>query len=196
MKLRARAAAKILSDNLGKKAKGSGNRAMSVSAAMRAAGYSPSYCKQPQEWDRTKTAKQCLEEFLPDELIHTRHNENLSASFLQHYYFPKPTPEKKRVGKKWITEQKNDLSNEEIKEIVESQPGCKLTYIKRDFGGAWAYFTAPDSKSRNTAIDMAYKRKGSYKPDKLNIKLREYEELSDEELAARIKRAKDKLLRK
>jgi hypothetical protein len=172
------------------------NGGKSLSQAMIDVGYSRGYAHNPHKWDRTKTAKQCLEEYLPDELIHKRHEELVNAGYLQHYYFPKPAPEKVRQGKKWMMVEKNELTNEEIREIIESQDGCRLTYVKRDYGGAFAYFTAPDSKARKDGIDMAYKRKGSYAPEELDVKMRKYQELSDVELSTVIKKAKEKLIRK
>lgn len=155
---------------------GKGKKRMPASKALDAVGYSPAYAKNPKKFFNTKTVKELLKEYLPDELLAIRHAELLDAAEIQHYVFPKI---KSGKGKRDIT-----LTNAEIKTIVESVPGCRLIYIKRDFMGAWAYFQAPDTKSRKDAIDMAYKRKGDYAAETLNIVQRKYQNYSNAELMA------------
>jgi hypothetical protein len=164
---RAKLVYRKMSENVGKKP-------LSTSAAMRAVGYSPSYSENPQRFLATKTAKELEKLYLPDELIAMRHAELLGAAEIQHYVFPKI---KSGKGNKTAS-----LTNAEIKTIVESVPGCRLIYVKRDFMGAWAYFQTPDCKSRKDAIDMAYKRKGTYSPEKIDIIQRKYQSLSNAEL--------------
>ncbi len=157
----------------------------SMSAAMLSVGFSPAYAKNPQKFLKTKTAQELLDEYLPDEMVAMRHSELLNAGEIQHYIFPKLSDEmakdKKRKG---VKIKKNELTNKEIKEIVESVPGCRLIYVKRDFMGAWAFFSAPDGRIRKDAIDMAYKRKGDYAPDKIQVSRGKYSELTNAELAA------------
>ena len=186
-KIRAKSAIVKLAENGGK----------SMSAAMRAVGYSPEYARQPQKFLKTKTAQELLEEYLPDELIAKRHSELLDAADIQHYCFPK-LGENRVKGKKGEKSkvEKQELTNEEIKEIVESVPGCRLIYVKRDFMGAWAFYQVPDTKSRKDAIDMAYKRKGDYAPDKIELTKRKYQDLTNAELAALETKLKNHLLKR
>jgi hypothetical protein len=44
------------------------------------------------------------------------------------------------------------------------------------------------------AADMGYKLRGKYAPEQIDLTTRKYEQLSDVELAAIIKKQKDKLL--
>jgi hypothetical protein len=180
-------------ENIGKP----GKRAGSISAAMRSVGYSYSYSKNPQAFTATKTYQECVKEYLPDELITKRHNELANASEINHYIFPnlsdRPVKKGKHVG---IKIQKNELTNGEIKEIVESVPGCRLIYVKRDWVGAIAFYSQPDSKSRKDAIDMAYKLKGYYAPEKIQLVRRKYQDLTDKDLAELEKTLKKFLLKK
>lgn len=172
------------------------NGGKSVSAAMRAVGYSPEYARQPQKFLRTKTAQELEQEYLPDELIATKHRELLEAGEIQHYVFPKGGGARVKAKGKTRASRESGLTNAEIKTIVESVPGCRLIYVKRDYMGAWAFFEAPDHRSRERAIDMAYKRKGTYAPEQINITRRKYQGLSNAELVAKKKKLKDFLLKK
>jgi hypothetical protein len=155
-----------------------------VSKAMRDVGFSPRYAHNPQQFLKTKTAQELMKEYLPDELIAKKHNELLNAAEIQHYIFPHE-PKKKQ------------LSNEEVKEIVESVPGCRLIYVKRDkFSGTTAYFQAPNGKIQKDAVDMAYKLFGSYAAEKIELTKRKYQDLTDEELVAKRKALRDVLLKK
>lgn len=190
---------------------GNGGKPMAMSKALAAVGYSPSYSDNPQRFLRTKTAQELLEEYLPDELIAKRHSELLDAGEIQHYLFPsiketvveeekEPQPNggalkrKKKKPAKHI--KKMELTNEEIKMIVESVPGCRLIYVKRDWTGAWAFFSSPNTRSRKDAIDMAYKRKGDYAAEKVELTKRKYQDLSNAELMALEAKLKGFLLKK
>lgn len=193
-KIRAKLVYKKIVENRGKP--------MSVSKAMEAVGYSSAYASNPQQFTRTKTAQELEKEYLPDELIAERHHELLNATDIQHYCFPKlakgcgiNTKIKRKKGGK-IKVEENELTNEEIKTIVESVSGCRLIYIKRDFMGAWAFYQVPDTKSRKDAIDMAYKRKGVYAPERIELTKRKYQDLSNAELMALQTKLKNFLLKR
>lgn len=177
---------------------GSGGKPMAMSKALAAVGYSPNYSKNPQAFLRTKSAQELLQEYLPDELIAQRHAELLDAGEVQHYLFPSIKEERKNSkGKKRGTEvKKNELTNDEIKIIVESVPGCRLIYVKRDWSGAWAFYSAPNTRSRKDAIDMAYKRKGDYAAEKVELTKRKYQDLSNADLVALENKLKNFLLKK
>ena len=164
-----------------------------VSKALREVGYSTNYSKNPDQFTKTKTFQALIDEYLPDELITKTHRELMTAGEIQHYCFPKL----KEINKnKKSNKQEGELTNDEIRAIVESVPGCRLIYVKRDFMGAWAFFEAPDTKSRKDAVDMAYKLRGSYSAEKIELTKRKFQDLSDEELMAREKAMKQFLLKK
>lgn len=188
------------------------NGSKSISAAMRAVGYSPAYSRHPEKFMRTKTAQELLREYLPAELVAKRHSELLDSSEIQHYFFPKikeqvveedlePQPnggklkrKTKKPARKSIKEK--ELTNEEIKEIVESVPGCRLIYVKRGWDGTWAFFQSPNAKSRKDAIDMSYKLYGSYAAEKVELTKRKYQDLSNADLVALELKLKKTLLKK
>lgn len=132
--------------------------------AAKEAGYADSIAKNPKKITESKGWETLQEEFLPDPLLAQRHQELLNANYIQHYVFPKMTTEVKK-GRKTI---KGTLllSDEEIKVIVESVPGCKLIYIKADSFNKIAFFQAPDNRGRKDALDMAYKLTGKYAEQK------------------------------
>jgi hypothetical protein len=170
---------------------------------MRENGLSDAYSKNPKQFLNTKTAQELMEEYLPDEMIAQRHNELANAGAISHYTFPAIIRERvvdnpnKKVGGK-IKAKKPEaecITDEEIKSVVESVPGCKLIYIKYDTfqGGKTAYYQAPDSRSRKDAIDMVYKLKGAYAAEKIELTKRKYQDLSNAELAALEKKLIDSI---
>jgi hypothetical protein len=160
-------------------AKKSCGKRKSTRRIIKDAGFSQCYADNPKRLLETKTAKELMRMFLPDWKIYSTHGELMAASEIQHYVFPKLIGTKGK-GARSKTKQ---IDNAEIKGIVESVPGCKLIYIKRDpYIGSVAFFQAPDNKSRREAVDMAYKLKGNYSPEKIDIIQRKYQSLSNAEL--------------
>ena len=108
------------------------------------AGYSKAYSTNPGQLKKTLSWQELMEKNLPDDLLSQRHNELLTAMTIGNYVFV------------------NSLTDEEIRQVVESAPGCKLIKIQRNQAHARAYFSVPDNKPRKDAIDMAYKLKSKY----------------------------------
>ena len=145
-------AVKKLSEIL-RKAKGQKN--VTMGKILKEAGYSDSVSKHPDIVTETKGFKELLEEYLPDALIQQTHKDLLQAARLDEYKMDA------------------NLDDKEIQSIVESVPGCKVRKILRFKKDLYVtvYFWAPDGQSRKAAIDMAYKLKGSYAPEKSKIDL-------------------------
>lgn len=95
------------------------NNGTSISAAMRKAGYSKNYSKNPQSLVSTKSWQELMEQYLPDELLTKRHRELLDDD---------------------------------------------------------------DSSIRLRSVDLGYKIKNKFEPAVLEHIIRNYEDLSDEEL--------------
>ena len=111
-----------------------------------------------------------MEKFLPRKKVYETHGQLLKSSTIQHFVFPKLKNSK-------------PISKTAIKKIIESVDGCELIYIREDtYIGSIAFFKAPDNKGRHGALDMAYKLRGEYSPEKVEIVRRKYEDMSDEEL--------------
>ena len=53
----------------------------------------------------------------------------------------------------------------------------------------------PDNAARNKAVEMAYKLRGNFAPEQIELTKRKYQNLSNSELAALIKQAKEVLLK-
>jgi len=159
----------------------------SMKTLMEAVDYSKGYAHNPHLLKGTETWNELMGMFLPKSKLAMRHEELVDFASIEHYIFPK-------TGKGKNTKY---LSDEEIKEIVESVPGCKLIYIKPDFyTGKVAFFQAPDGRIRKDAVDMAYKLYGAYAPEQIALVKRKYQDLSNKDLAEFEKTLMDFLLKK
>lgn len=166
-----------------------GKRKKSIGRLMVEVGYSPAYAKNPKDLRGTKTWIELMNIYLSDKEISKKHFELLNAGAIQQFTFPKI----KDKGSK----RKRFLDNKTIKAIVEGVPGCKLIYVKRDeYTGSIAFFQAPDNRSRKDALDMAYKLGGKYAPEQVEVVKRKYEDMSNADLAAKIKLLKNFLLKR
>jgi len=117
-----------------------------LTKAMAEAHYAPSTSKRTNKLTRTKGWQELTKQFLNDEEIARKHNEQLNASKHSKLYF--------------------DIDDEDDLIIdVCKQLGVELLYIKvnKDKTGKTANVKAPDFFFRDLAIDKAYKVKGRYK---------------------------------
>ena len=140
---------------------------------MREVGYAVNYSTQPSSLRKTKSWQNLLDIYLPQEKVAKVHRELLDSAEIQHLSFPFSGKGKNRTV----------ASDDEIKKIIQSVNGCKLVYIKHDdYSGSIAFFQAPDGKVRKDAVDMAYKLRGAYTPEEIELTRRKYQDLSDAEL--------------
>jgi hypothetical protein len=115
---------------------------------MESVGYSKGYSKNPKILKGTETFQELLKIYLPKSKTVRRHGELQDHCSIEHYVFPKITK----------TKRETELTDGDIKKIVESVPGCTLIYIKRDnYAGKIAFYQSPDGRIRKDAVDMAYK---------------------------------------
>lgn len=159
--------AKIILENVGKP----------VSTAMLEAGYSPSMAKNPQVLTNTKAWAQLMAEYLPDHSIAERHKELLNSTTLDHQVFALgPKDEKDKLSyieadkAKAIKDGKEYreieyVTDEDIRQMFEDI-NCKVRRIVHRETARDVYFWVADNRSRKDAIDMAYKLKGNYAPEK------------------------------
>ena len=148
-----------LKKNLGEK---------SITKAMEKSGYSEHYSNNG-DVKKTKTFQELVKEHLSDEKVVKRHGFLLESRRLDHMVFP------------------TKMEDELIEELLESV-NCTLRKIVHSEQAKHAYFWAYDSKAVKDALDMAYKLKGSYAPEKVED-VSKYSSLSTEELARRKKAA-------
>lgn len=142
------------------------NKGMAVSRAMLEAGYPPTTAKNPQQLTQSQGWQQLMEEYLPDAEIAEKHKQLLNQTRVEYFVFPKT------------------MSDGEILEKVSSA-GLDLIVIQNGEKGRYAFYATADANARSKAIDMAYKLKGSYAPEKsivANINLNADKEQRSREL--------------
>lgn len=137
---------------------------------MIAAGYAPSTASdQPKRTRLGKNFRQLLDEIMPEEDIVKQHEALLKSRKLDHMVFP------------------TKLEDEEIAELLASA-NCILRKVVHSEQAKHAYFWSPDNRARKDALDMLYKIKGNYAPEKFED-VSPYKNLSTEELLERKKAA-------
>lgn len=178
--------AKILLENKGKP----------VSIAMLEAGYPPATAKNPQQLTNSQGWQELMAEYLPDDEIAEKHKGLLRATRLDHQVFalgPKNEEDKKayieadklkaaKDGKEY--REVEYVTDEDIREMLE-EINCKVRRIVHRETARDVYFWVADNKPRKDAIDMAYKLKGQYAPDRsivANINLNADKEQRSREL--------------
>lgn len=149
----------------------------SISTAMREVGYPPNTAKNPKNLTETKGWKQLMEEYLSDNDLAQKHKELLNATKIDHMVFmlgPRNEAEREqyiaqdraKADEKGIEYKEIEyVSDDDIREML-AEVNCKVRRIVHRETARDVYFWAADNKSRKDAIDMGYKLKGSYAPDK------------------------------
>lgn len=147
-----------------------------VSKAMRDAGFSDAYSKNPQKVTASKAFKELAEEYLPDtDLLHI-HKRILAAHKLDHMIFP--------LGPKSPDETEEEVEDESDQNVFEAERtnltdddisvmlkdvGCLVRKIVHVQQARHVYFWSPDNKARTNALELAYKIRGKIKPDTNNL---------------------------
>jgi len=120
------------------------NGGKSASDAMREAGFSEAYARNPQKLTGTATWDELLDKYLPDRKLVDVHKKILNAHKLEHMVFP--------LG----------MEEGDIKKLLNSV-GSKPKKIKHGEQAIHVWYWAPDQKARASAVDLAYKVKGKLK---------------------------------
>ena len=127
---------------------------------MLSAGYKPNVAKTPALIMKTKGFRELMEENGLDDASLTRtHNELLKSARLDHMTFP--------LGpKKHETPEDTDsLSDTDIRAMLADLK-CTVRRIVHGDTARHVYFWSPNDKIRKDAVDMGYKLKGHYAPEK------------------------------
>jgi len=152
-----------------------------VSQAMSTVGYAETTVHNPSNLTESDGWKKLVDEYLSDEKLSEVHAGLLASTRLDHMVFPLGPKDDGEVG---IQEDDLDedgihvavhermkLSDEDIKEML-AEVNCKVRRIVHGETARHVYFWAADNKARKEALDMAYKLKGKYAPEKrLNLNL-------------------------
>jgi len=122
----------------------------SVSSAMREVGYSKMTCQHPSKVTRSKGFQELLEKYLPEDKLLLEHTKLLSQKQLNYFIFNK------------------DMQDEEIVEHLAAN-GFDTVTIRPSDKGKMAFYSIDDANAKKSALDMAYKLKGSYAVEKHEI---------------------------
>jgi hypothetical protein len=157
--LKAKVVAKKMLENAGKKSAGD---------TLRELGFKEGSANNPQRVTGTKSFREALEELIPQSEIARHHNLLLNG---------------KRLESVRIDDE--DYDEVELKEML-NDAGCTFRSIQIGEKGRWMYYFAPDNQAKKSALDMLYKLKGEYEPEKHEHLFPE-RNLSDAELSNEIK---------
>lgn len=156
----------------------------SVGAAMRVAKYSEATIKNPEHLTKSKGYLAILDKAgLTDEFLAKGHHELARASTLREYAFSTtpvkelieidedhPKWDKKGRGKQFVEETNNiHISDEMIASIINKISGAELIHIVTGYDKKTAYYQVPEHQARKAAHEMAYKAKGLYAPEKIDL---------------------------
>lgn len=155
---------KAMSDNVRKGGKAS------LKEAAKAEGYSESYADTGR-MTKTKSWKQMLDHYLPEDKLLKVHEQQMNSWKLQSMLFQKQVPD------------------EDIFELMETV-NCVVKKVVEIPTGKLVFYITPDNQSRNKALEMGLKLHKRL-TDKVEIRdTTPYSGLSDAELAEKIKKGK------
>jgi len=149
-----------------------------ISKAMREAGYSKKTSKTPKKLTESKAFVELMEKMgLDDKTLTKQHLNLMNSHRLDHMTFPLgPLEEEEKddddedeeEGADSFKEERTKLTDKEIQELLASA-NCVVRRIVHGEHARHVYFWAPDNKARKDALDMAYKVKGHYAPEKKHV---------------------------
>ena len=122
----------------------------SPSKAMREVGYSKGTAKNPKNLTKSKAWRELMRKYLPDKDLAESHKQLLNATKIEHMVFP------------------TSVKDKVIKELLESV-NCKVRKIQHGDMANHCWFWARDNKALKDGLDLAYKLKGKYAPEKKKL---------------------------
>jgi hypothetical protein len=149
----------------------------SISKAMLEVGYSPKTAKNPKNLTESKAFQDLMDTIgLDDETLGKKHKELLNSHRLDHMTFPLGPKEddaeledvEGEAEEELGLGERTKMSDGEIEEMLASV-NCKVRKIVHGETARHVYFWSPDNKARKEALDMAYKIKGHYAPEKKHL---------------------------
>ena len=128
-----------------------------VSKAMRDAKYSIETAKNPKKLTDSRAWEELVEENLPDKDLSRLHKKLLNSKRIEHMVFPTATEDK------------------DITSLLKSV-NCVVRKIQHGDMAIHVWFWATNDKALQSGLEMAYKLKGRYAPDKVaTIEFNKYE---------------------
>lgn len=151
-------------------------KGMSMSRAMKEAGYSHGYYNNPQELKQKESWQELLDKYVPEKFVGRKLKELSDAV----------VPDE--------LELKGALKEDDVHKVMKSMkiPKSKYTAIQTETG--WmVYYAKPDNTNRNSALDKVIKARGQYAPDKIAFTDTEGRSLKDDELDDEIEQLEEQL---
>lgn len=153
-----------------------------IGDAIRAEGYSEAVATAPTKITTSRSWAAILEEQLSDELIGTTHSGLMKSQTMDHMVFPLGPVEEFSGGKNKKNKTADDDAQPEAslpeehkerttltdKEIIEmlAEVNCTVRRIVHGETSRHVYFWSPDNNARKNALELAYKIKGRFAPEK------------------------------
>lgn len=143
-----------------------------VTAAMREAGYAEATVNTPGKLTKSKTWKELMGEFLPDQDLAQVHRGLLNSHRIDHMVFPLGPADEEEAdilaeeGIEGSAQERTTLTDAEITELLATV-NCTVRKIVHGRTARHVYFWSPDAKAKTSALDMAYKLKGKYAAEKI-----------------------------
>ena len=119
-----------------------------ISKGMRSAGYKKNTAKNPKNLTDSKGWQTLMEDNISDVSLSEKHKELLNATRLEHMVFPL------------------NVSDKSIRQLLESV-NCNVRKIQHGEQANHVWFWTKDNNALKNALDMAYKLKGRYAPEKI-----------------------------
>lgn len=122
-----------------------------VSQGMIKAGYTKATAKTPKKLTGSKAWQKLMDTYLSDQSIAEAHKALLNASGVEHMVFSK------------------DATDEQIIELL-AEANCVVKRFMHSETQTHVWYFAADNNARKAAIDMAYKLKGKYAAEKVDLR--------------------------
>lgn len=139
----------------------------SLGSAMREVGYSESMAKNPQKLTKSKGWQEIMSKSIRESELLRVHRQMLGSVRLEKLAFDL------------------DISDEDIRYIISKIKSAKLLVISKGPRKKTCYYTMPDERTRDRALDMAYKVWGKYK-DKDNDEEEQFQREKMDGMIARL----------
>lgn len=154
---------------------------------MAEADYSPAMAKNPQKLTSSKGWKELVDEYLSDKELAQHHQALLNSTRIDHLVFPLGPKDEDDINFSGARANQNDGERDEDAdpeaampedykerttltdgEIIEmlAEVNCRVRRIVHGETARHVYFWSSDNRARKDALDMAYKLKGNYAPEK------------------------------
>jgi len=151
-----------------------------LSPAMKKAGYSDAYAKNPHKLRKTEGFQKLIDEYIPEKDVARVHKKLLQKREVRVIEIDGEVTEKevKRIGNR-VSLSKADFwySRQQRKKFGKNG---KVLY---EYSVWMLSYVVPADAAVSRALDMAYKIRGSYSPEKVEVQ-NSLKDLSDDELEA------------